>query len=146
MRLVVVDFFSELLDELQISFTQAVKVREDEDILVGGDVQQREAGCPWSSLLGVDMINLFFKGDEVCAMYPDFCPVVHSDFGCSVVDKWNILMANKGSQRPRKYAVFAVCARASGPLLGRQYNRRDNVYVTMVNDSGLLTTVNYSPL
>ncbi|KAH8240382.1 hypothetical protein KR032_010026, partial [Drosophila birchii] len=74
-----------------------MKIREAEDILAGGDVQQREAGCPWSSLLSVSMIaekgvvyrGLFLKGDEMCAMYPDFRPVVHSDFGCSVVDNYD---------------------------------------------------------
>jgi len=33
-----------------------------------------------------------------------------------------ILIANKDSQRPRKYAVFAGCAQVYGPMLGQHFD------------------------
>ncbi|KAH8356657.1 hypothetical protein KR084_009585, partial [Drosophila pseudotakahashii] len=77
-----------------------VKIREAEDISAGGDVQQGETCCPWSSLPGVIVVNeecvvyrgLFVKGYEVCAMSPGFCAIVHSNFGRSVVDDYNSLV------------------------------------------------------
>ncbi|KAH8295522.1 hypothetical protein KR054_000644, partial [Drosophila jambulina] len=71
-----------------------VKIREAEDILGGGDVQYGKTCCPWSSLLGIIVVDeecviysgLFVKGYEVCAMSPGFCDVVHSHFGRPIVD------------------------------------------------------------